>query len=234
MKKLKSRINVLFIDNNDEALDVLNNLLSKDGIEITNFRNYETALNKIDLKKHFDIVIANTFDSSTGWINFIKLLKAYSNSDSISIILGSGSMQDLLYATEIEAKKYFTTPYESSRLADYVQGTIDFIVSTNNQQDSVNLADGWIYSFNKKSLIKDDEAIQLTNNEISFMEALIKNNNKIVTYDELKVYIYKTKNLKSDKLHAIRTLARNIRAKTDSKNIINTLNRIGYKIKIID
>ena len=234
MKNLKSRINVLFIDNNDEALENLNKLLSKDGIEITNFRNYETALNKIDLKKHFDIVIANTFDSSTGWINFIKLLKAYSNRDFVSVVLGSGSMQDLLYATEIEAQKYFTTPYEIDRLAEYIQNCIDALVSIDVQQDRINLADGWVYSFNKKCLIKDNESIQLTNNEVSFMEALIKNNNKIVTYDELKVYIYKTKNLKSDKLHAIRTLARNIRAKTDSKNIISTLNRIGYKIKIND
>lgn len=234
MKNLKSRINILFIENNEATLDSLNKLLLKDGIEITNFRNYETALNKIDLKKHFDIVIASTFDSSTAWINFIKLLKAYSSNDFISIILGSGSMQDLLYATEIEAQKYFTTPYEADRLAEYIQECVEAIVSIGSQQEKVNLADGWIYSFNKKSLIKNNESLQLTNNEVSFMEALIKNNNKIVTYDELKFYIYKTKNLKSDKLHAIRTLARNIRAKTDSKNIISTLNRIGYKIKIND
>jgi DNA-binding response OmpR family regulator len=96
------------------------------------------------------------------------------------------------------------------------------------------LQEGWTYSFNKKTLAKGDVTIKLTKNEVAFLEALIKNNNKIVTYEQLKLYIYKTKNLKSDKLHAIRTLARNIRAKTKSKELIGTLNRIGYKLKIKD
>ncbi len=234
MGNAKSKINILLIDNNDEALAVFSNNFEKQGIEITSFKNYETALKKIDLKKHFDVIVANTIDSSTTWINFIKLVKAYSNKDSRAILIGNGDIQDLLYATEIEAQKYFTTPCDYEKIASYAKTVIDTLATFIATNDSVTLQEGWIYSFNKKTLSKGDIAIKLTKNEVAFLEALIKNNNKIVTYEQLKLYIYKTKNLKSDKLHAIRTLARNIRAKTKSKELIGTLNRIGYKLKIKD
>lgn len=234
MGSAKSKINILLIDSNDEALAVFSGHFEKQGIEITSFKNYEIALKKIDLKKHFDIIVANTMDSSTTWINFIKLVKAYSNKDSRAILIGSGDIQDLLYATEIEAQKYFTVPCDYEKVASYTKTVIDTLATFIASNDSVSLQEGWIYSFNKKTLSKGDIAIKLTKNEVAFLEALIKNNNKIVTYEQLKLYIYKTKNLKSDKLHAIRTLARNIRAKTKSKELIGTLNRIGYKLKIKD
>ena len=94
MGNAKSKINILLIDNNDEALAVFSNNFEKQGIEITSFKNYETALKKIDLKKHFDVIVANTIDSSTTWINFIKLVKAYSNKDSRAIQIGRASCRE--------------------------------------------------------------------------------------------------------------------------------------------
>lgn len=234
MISAKSKINILFIDNSDVALEVLVDYFKKYSIEITNYKSYETALKKLDIKKSFDVIIANTLDSSQAWVNFIRLVKAYSKESSQVVVIGNGSIEDLLYSTEIEAKKYFTIPCDYSKVANFVDNMIDDMISSSQNTDKVTLQDGWVYSYTTKTLSKSDKNIKLTKNEVFFIEALIKNNNKIMTYEELKVYIYKTKNLKSDKLHAIRTLARNIRAKTKSKDILATLNRVGYKIKIKD
>ncbi|QOG12220.1 response regulator transcription factor [Arcobacter sp. FWKO B] len=233
VNKAQNILNLLVIDSDSNTISSLNDIFTSD-TEITSFKNYETALKKIDLKKHFDIIIANTIDSSNSWINFLKLVRAYANKDSVVIIIGSGDIKDLLYATEIEAEKYFTKPIDSEKLIEYIQKVKDRVTSTYEYCDTILLQDDWVYSFSQKSCIKDDLNIKLTKNEAAFLEALIHNNNKVVTYEELKVYIYKTRNLRSDKIHAIRTLARNLRAKTNSKNMISTLNRIGYKLKIKD
>ncbi|MCK9161797.1 MAG: response regulator transcription factor [Arcobacter butzleri] len=233
MSNTVSKINILIIDDNKEIVNVFDKYFTPLGIELSVFTNYETALNKINLKKPFNIIVANTLDSSTLWLNFVKLLKAYCSTKIETIIIGSGSIEDLLYATEVEAKKFFTTPCDYEKIAQFTLGLITSMEINAAKNDKVKLVDGWLYSFNKKTLAKSDKVIQLTKNEFAFLEALIKNKDKIVTYDMLKQAIYKTKNLKTDKLHAIRTLARNIRSKTGSKTIIGTLNKIGYKIKVL-
>jgi DNA-binding response OmpR family regulator len=84
------------------------------------------------------------------------------------------------------------------------------------------------YSFSKKGVVKDGNLLSLTPKEISLLELLIRNRNRIVTKDELEFEVYDGE-FASD--NAINTLISKLRKKIGA-NILQTVSSQGYLLTI--
>ena len=80
-------------------------------------------------------------------------------------------------------------------------------------------------TFNKV-LIVENNIVKLRAKEILFLELLIKNKNRYVSYEEIESYVWFDNIMTKD---ALKTLVKNLKTKL-SKNIIENLTNIGYKI----
>lgn len=81
--------------------------------------------------------------------------------------------------------------------------------------------------FNKTFVVKN-EIVKLRAKEILLLEILIKNKNRYVTYEEIESYVWFDSIMTKD---ALKTLVKNIKIKI-SKDIIDNLTNVGYKIAI--
>ena len=102
---------------------------------------------------------------------------------------------------------------------------LDKTVEELSQIKIVDLHESFKYDYANKLIVKNDENILLTKQEILIIEYLLKNRNHIVTYDSLINLI--SPNYPS--IDTLRTNIKSIRGKTDKKFIKN-LSGVGYKI----
>ena len=82
-------------------------------------------------------------------------------------------------------------------------------------------------TFNKNLVIKD-ELVKLRAKEILFLELLIKNKNRYVTYEEIENYVWSDSVMTKD---ALKTLVKNLKTKIPKDLILNLTNS-GYKINV--
>ena len=82
-------------------------------------------------------------------------------------------------------------------------------------------------TFNK-NLISSNEMVKLRAKELNFLELLIKNKNRYVSYEEIENYVWSDSVMTKD---ALKTLVKNIKIKI-SKDLILNLTNSGYKIDV--
>lgn len=94
-----------------------------------------------------------------------------------------------------------------------------------NKKVVLGIDTSYVYDYDKKELRYKDEIVLLNKKEISFFELLIKNQNRIVSYEELQEKVW-IDDVMTDS--ALRSLVRNLRKKLPTDIIFN-LSGIGYR-----
>jgi len=92
----------------------------------------------------------------------------------------------------------------------------------------VYLNQNTIYSFSQKVLIKNDEYISLTPNEIKFLELLIENKKKVVSLEMIEYEIYENEPFTNS---ALNNLVSKLRKKIGDDSIRN-IAKTGYQLII--
>jgi DNA-binding response OmpR family regulator len=90
------------------------------------------------------------------------------------------------------------------------------------------LSDNIMYSFSKKAVIKDNNIVDLTPIEIRFLELLINNKEKLITFDTIYHCVYDGE---FATMAAINNLVSKLRRKI-GVNIIKNISKIGYILHI--
>ncbi len=78
-------------------------------------------------------------------------------------------------------------------------------------------------------IIKGDESVtHLTKYQYKFLEILIKNRGRVVSYEEIESFVWEDRYMSSD---ALRSLVRDVRKIIGKDRIIN-ISKFGYRIKL--
>lgn len=91
----------------------------------------------------------------------------------------------------------------------------------------IHLCGTFYYDFCTKKIITHENSIALSHQEIKFLEYLITHKNEIVPYSTLMHHM----SAHHPSLDLLRTIVKSIRKKT-TKEIINNLSGVGYKISV--
>jgi DNA-binding response OmpR family regulator len=173
-----------------------------------------------------DIIIT---DIQMHLMDGLELCEHIRKDDSLTpiIIMSAYSNQEyLLKAVELNLVKYLIKPIEEDVLFDAIKLCIDRIESKN--PTLISLSNGYAYDTFNHLLIHNKSIINLTASQNKLLEILIKNRQRVVSYEQLEYEIWFDSVMSKD---ALRCLVRDIR-KATFKEIIENISKIGYRINI--
>ena len=173
-----------------------------------------------------DIIITDIQMPKLNGLEFVQKIRQKDKKTQIIIITAFCDKDYLLKAIELGLVKYLVKPVKEKEFEEAL-----FLCVNSLQEDNSNIVkldeNSYFDTFNKNLVIKD-EIIKLRAKEILFLELLIKNKNRYVSYEEIENYVWDESVMTKD---ALKTLVKNLKTKIPKDLILNLTNS-GYKIDV--
>jgi DNA-binding response OmpR family regulator len=188
--------NVLIAEDGNEALEIYQN--KKPSVVMLdyvmpNLDGYQTARIIREMNKKIPIVLVSAFTDK----------------------------EKLLNAIELNLIKYLEKPI----LYDDLVNVLNSVISSLEENNLIlsKLDENSYYSFISKKIIKNNEEIILTKNEVSFIELLLDKPNQLITKEIIENEVFK----ESVDENTLRNMIYRLRKKIDS-DVIVTIKDLGY------
>lgn len=225
IKKFYKNIKILYVEDDEIARE--------NGIEyLENFfeQIYEASDAIIALQlyeKHKpDIIITDIQMPKLNGLEFVKRIRQKDKNTQIIIITAFCDKDYLLKAIELGLVKYLVKPVKEKEFEEALSLCIDSL--ENNQSNIVKLQEDTYFDMFNKNLVIENEVVKLRAKELIFLELLVKNRNRYVSYEEIENYVWNDSVMTKD---ALKTLVKNLKTKIP-KNLILNLTNSGYKIDV--
>ena len=176
------------------------------------------------LTKNPDIILSDIHMPHLNGIEFIQKVRLINRDIPVVMITAHTDTKYLLEAVELRMEKYIVKPLDIDLLFDILGKCIDTLQINNTEILSVDK--NYMYDYDKKELTYKNDKIILNKKESHFLEILVSNQNRIVTYDELQEYVWND-DVMTDS--ALRSLVRHLRKKLPTDIVFN-LSGVGYRL----
>ena len=225
LKNINKNIKILYVEDDEIARE--------NGVEyLENF--FETIYEASDAiialqlyEKHKpDIIITDIQMPKLNGLEFVKRIRQKDKKTQIIVITAFCDRDYLLKAIELQLVKYLVKPVREKEFEEALFLCIDSLKE--DSSNIVKLDESTYFDLFNKNLVINDEVIKLRAKEILFLELLIKNKNRYVTYEEIENFVWFDSAMSKD---ALKTLVKNIKTKIPKDKILNLTNS-GYKIDI--
>ena len=218
-------IKVLYVEDDDVArengVEYLENFFDK----VFEASNAVKALQLYEQYKP-QIIITDIQMPKINGLEFIKQIRQKDKKTQVIVITAFCNQEYLLKAIELQLVKYLIKPVNEKDFEEALMLCLNSL-----KEDSSNIVkfdeDSYFDIFNKTFVVKN-EIIKLRAKEVLFLELLIKNKNRYVTYEEIESYVWFDSVMTKD---ALKTLVKNVKTKLQ-KDMIENLTNSGYKIGI--
>lgn len=160
----------------------------------------------------------------SGVVEFIQHVRAKDRETPVIMITAHTDKKYLLDAVELHMEKYIVKPIDTDELFEVLEKCVGLL--NINKQTALHVDAAYVYDYDKKELMYNDEVIALNNKERDFLEVLISGENRVVSYDELQNRVWGD-DVMTDS--AVRSLVRNLRRKLPT-DIIANVSGVGYKL----
>lgn len=218
-------IKVLYVEDDDIARE--------NGIEyLENFfeQIYEAsdAIVALQLYEKYkpDIIITDIQMPKLNGLEFVKRIRQKDKKTQIIIITAFCDRDYLLKAIELGLVKYLVKPVKEKEFEEALYLCIDNL--ENCESNIVKLDENTFFDMFNKNLVVDSEIVKLRTKELAFLELLLKNKNRYVSYNEIENFVWDDSVMTKD---ALKTLVKNLKTKIP-KNLILNLTNSGYKIDV--
>ena len=218
-------IKVLYVEDDDIARE--------NGIEyLENFfeQIYEAsdAIVALQLYEKYkpDIIITDIQMPKLNGLEFVKRIRQKDKKTQIIIITAFCDRDYLLKAIELGLIKYLVKPLKEKEFEEALYLCIDNL--ENCESNIVKLDENTFFDMFNKNLVVDGEIVKLRTKELAFLELLLKNKNRYVSYNEIENFVWDDSVMTKD---ALKTLVKNLKTKIP-KNLILNLTNSGYKIDV--
>ena len=225
IKNINKNIKVLYVEDDEIARE--------NGIEyLENFFEiiYEAsdAIIALQLYEKYkpNIIITDIQMPKLNGLEFVKRIRQKDKKTQIIIITAFCDKDYLLKAIELGLVKYLVKPVKEKEFEEAL-----FLCVNSLQEDISNivkLENNSYFDIFNKNLVMNEEIVKLRTKEILFLELLIKNKNRYVSYEEIENYVWDESVMTKD---ALKTLVKNLKTKLPKDLILNLTNS-GYKIDV--
>jgi DNA-binding response OmpR family regulator len=225
IKKMYKNIKVLYVEDDEiareNAIEYLENFF-----EI--IYDASDAIKALQLYEKYkpDIIITDIQMPKLNGLEFVKKIRQKDKKTQIIIITAFSDKDYLLKAIELQLVKYLVKPVREKEFDEALSLCVNSLES--DESNIVKLDDSTYFHTFNKNLISNNEIVKLRAKELVFLELLIKNKNRYVSYEEIENYVWNDSVMTKD---ALKTLVKNIKTKIPKDLILNLTNS-GYKIGI--
>lgn len=218
MKELK-HINLMYIydSDNSEIMKSLENI-STNMIKVESLEEANTLLKN----KYIDVIISEKI-ILTEQLKHIREISPRTHIISFKNYIDNSSYFD---AIKLEKIKYLNPTLINfmifkEELKDIIQ-TLD-----SNRSNIIQLKDAFTYDKYNNTLLKNKKIISLSKKEDMFLDYIINNQDRAISYEELNSTLWE-----GDMTHnALRSVVKEVRKKT-YKNLVKNISGIGYRIDL--
>ena len=225
LKNINKNIKILYVEDDEIARE--------NGVEyLQNFfeQIYEAsdAIKALQLYEKYqpDIIITDIQMPKLNGLEFVKKIRQKDKKTQIIIITAFCDRDYLLKAIELQLVKYLVKPVKEKEFEEALLLCVNSLQEDNS--NIIKLDDNSYFDTFNKNLVIKNEIIKLRTKEILFLELLIKNKNRYVSYEEIENYVWSDSVMTKD---ALKTLVKNLKTKIP-KDLIMNLTNSGYKIDV--
>lgn len=213
MKELKY-LNICYnLKENDEKLHAC---ISSYTNKLFKYNNQNELINLITSENINLIITKYNFE-------LLKEIRKINHQIQIIAILDEINNTHLLEGIDLEYIKFIQELNCANEIIDSLKNCVKNIDS--NKSNVINLNHNFIYDNYNYTLLKKGQIIPLTKKESLFLNYLLKNSSRALSYDEINKEIW-SGNMSQD---ALRSLIKELRKKT-YKELIKNVSGIGYRI----
>lgn len=222
-KKLKN-LTILYAEDEKEMRDNITDALSFYAREVYSAKNGEEAFTMF-MEKQPDIIMSDIHMPILNGIEFVKKVRLENRDIPIIMITAYTDTEYLIEAVELHMEKYIVKPITLNVLIETLTQCIPLIKSRNLIDLEKDIS--YKYNFEKKELTYKNKDIILNRKEILLFELLVRNQNRVVIYEEIEITVWGDEFMTEN---AIRSLIRNLRKKLPT-DILYNLSGVGYRFK---
>ena len=216
---------IMIVEDEKSIRDELKTLLETSGYKVILLERFDNTLEDI-LKSKFDLLL---LDINLPKMNGETLLKEFRKQSNIPVIMVTSRVgeTDEVLSMSYGADDYITKPYNPtilllriSNIFKRMEKSTDFLT-----YDDIKVYQG------KGILMKGEEILDLTKNEMIIFSYLLNNRSNIVTRDELLTELWNNEEYINE--NALTVNISRLRAKLESfgiENAIETRKGLGYKL----
>jgi len=223
----KLNYSLLYIEDEDYIREVVIEYLEELFSTIYEASNGKEAL-EIYYEKRPDIIITDIRMPKMNGLAFAREIRKIDKKTPIVITTTYATTEYLLDAVELNLIKYLLKPIKEEALLEALNLSVYHIEGSSSSV--VNLNTEFKYDTYNQTLTLNKEIVPFTLSQKKLLDILIKNRNRTVSYQEIEAYIWGYGEMSES---ALRSLVHNTR-KVISKEIIENISKIGYKIKLYE
>lgn len=218
---------ILIVEDDETLRDELSNLLSNSGYEVLILTDFKNSKEEI-IKQNPDLIL---LDINIPYLNGEALLKSLRDDNKnipVIMLTSSNKTIDEVLSISYGADDYITKPYNPTILLLRIN---NIFKRMKKSFDYLEYNDLKIYP-NKGIIVKDNEEIYITKNEMLIFTYLLNNRGSIVNRDDLMSYLWNSDEYIND--NALTVNISRLRAKLAAigyDNVIITRKGEGYLLK---
>ena len=226
LNNILKNLTILYIEDEENIRENIKKvllLLCKNVFDVSNAEDATMTLKN----QRIDIIISDINLPKDNGIKFIQEVRKIDKTIPVILLSAFTDTKYLLEATKLKLVDYLTKPVDFKTLNKALQTCVEEILD--NSRYSINFQNNIQFNVLHKKLINlnTNEEIMLTLKEVDLISFLIKNNNRLVSTDELKSNLWEDCLEATDS--ALKNLLNKVRKKIGKESISN-ISGIGYKL----
>lgn len=221
----RSEYTLLYVEDEDFIRRIAISYLRPYFAEIYEASDGVEAL-EIYKKSKIDIIMTDIEMPNMDGLTLCREIRKSDKRIPIIITTAYTNTEYLLEAVTLNLVKYLVKPMEEEPMFEAINSCFKQIET--QSPNIINLSKEYKLDRFNHTLIRGDEVIRLTDSQYKFLDILIKNRGRIVSYSEIENFVWFDKIMSSD---ALRSLVRDVR-KLIGKEKIENISKCGYRIHI--
>ena len=219
--------NILIVEDKGDIAELMIYHLEKEGFLVSWAENGEEALVILE-NMPFDLIVLDLMLPRINGLEILSRLKRNSKYKAIPVIIESAKTEDadVVKGLEMGAEDYITKPFSPKVLVARIKKVFERIDKYNHEFLNFGEGELTIDPDNHDVKIKG-KSISLTNTEFKLLEMLARNNNKVLTRDQLIICIWNQKDLLTDRVVDVHINFLRKKLNTHS-HFIKSIRGVGY------
>ncbi|RDX35436.1 DNA-binding response regulator [Arcobacter sp. HD9-500m-PIT-SAG03] len=216
---------ILYIEDDEGVRTINSRFLTRMFDELYEAKDGQEGY-ELYLKYHPDIILTDIKMPRMDGITLSKKIRQTDNTTKIIISTAFSDKNYLMEAIELNLEKYIVKPITSRNLIPVLTKIVENLDS--ERDFKISLDDNFYFDNSTSMFYLNEEVIDFTKKETSFLKLLVLNKNRVVSYEEIEQKVWDSEYMS---LNSLRTTIGFLRKKIPF-NCIKNISNMGYKLNL--